>query len=72
MNSIISVSTQIFCRTVTVHGFVYAFWIVHGDLDFQIAEVRAAETLGHLRAAGQRAAVDIQPTIIAESGGLNE
>src|SRR5215467_9064114 len=46
--------------------------IVHSDLYFQIAEVRAAETLGHFRGVGHRAAVDIQPTIIAESGGLNE
>src|SRR5262249_6425993 len=46
-------------------------WIIDGDLYFQAPEIRAAEALCDLGGVGQRAALHVKPSQIAEARGLN-
>ena len=41
------------------------------DLDFQAAVIHAPETLGQFSSVGQRAAIDIEPHVVAETGSLH-
>jgi hypothetical protein len=52
-------------------GLGVGFGVVDGDLDIQVPEVGAAVALGDLAGVGQRAALDVQPSQIAESSGLD-
>ena len=46
--------------------------IVHGDVDLHPPVAHAAEPLGHLRLLGHRRAVDVEPSVIAESVALDD
>src|ERR1700733_12277025 len=44
--------------------------IFHGDVHFEMPETNASEPLRHFSRVGQWAALDIQPYVVAEAGGL--
>ena len=68
MNSLLSI---ILWLTLTVNGSVYVFGsILDRDLDFQSSVIHAPEALGHFPGFSQRAAGDIQPDVIPETGRL--
>src|SRR5690349_23585321 len=56
------------------HGerFRVSLRIVDGDVDLEVTEVGTTPALDELAFVGQRAAVDVEPTVVAEPGGLDD
>src|SRR5262245_52767573 len=46
--------------------------VVDGDVDLERAVVHAPETLGHPSCVGERAAVDVEPSAVAEPTGFDD
>src|SRR5688572_12586152 len=47
-------------------------WIINGYVDLQGTEIRPAEALGHLRATRHRAALHVEPDVVAEANRLDD
>jgi hypothetical protein len=51
----------------TVHGFVQALGIVHGDANLHVPEVDAPELLTHVGRLGQHAALPVDPGVVPDA-----
>src|SRR5688572_5991644 len=52
--------------------FLVSRWIFDGYVDLQCAVTRPAEALRHPAAARQRAALHVEPDVVAEPDGLDD